>query len=761
VNDRSCHLFTLLGQAGVGKSRLVRAFVAAVGDRARVLRGRCLHYGDGITYWPVVEVLLELGHDPQPVIAGSPAEAQLAFRKLLEEEAALQPLVVYFDDLQWAEPTFLDLVEHIADWSRDAPTFLLCAARPDLLDLRPAWGGGKLNASSLLLESLSPDESGILVEQLLEQLELDELVRARIVEAAEGNPLFVEEMVAMVREDGGDEEIIVPPTIYALLQARLDRLGGDERTVIERGAVEGKIFHRGAVLELAPEPVRPSVGTHLLGLVRKELIRPEQATLPGDDAFRFRHLLIRDAAYESVPKETRARLHERFAAWLDTHAHLIEQDEIAGYHLEQAARYADEIGSPNPSVAERAFRRLAAAGLAAFNRSDWNAARSLLRRALALVPVGHPARVGVLPDYYVALLEVTDWKEARAVVTELRASPDERSNAYAQMFEGELELVSIRSPSYTFADLEEATVASVKVSERLGDEKGLAYAFRIEAFGRWAALRFAEAIEKFETAAESAARAGLQHLEEEARRRIAIAHVTGPTPVPETIEVLERFAEEHADRPLSLATSRGALARALASSGEIDAARELEDAELVLLEAGMELEATSVYNTRAWVAHCSGDFEEEVRIFEAMAVRLEELDDRAYLSTTYMELGICLAGLGRDEEAQRALERAHQLTSSDDVIDVIGLAALGALLTAHRGEFDDARLLAHRALDRVEETDDLPLRLKIRLIGADVLQRAGQSDEASALLEESVELADRHGHVVLARRARERLAALA
>jgi tetratricopeptide (TPR) repeat protein len=321
--------------------------------------------------------------------------------------------------------------------------------------------------------------------------------------------------------------------------------------------------------------------------------------------------------------------------------------------------------------------------------------------------------------------------------------------------------VSIRSPSYTFADLEEATVASVKVSERLGDEKGLAYAFRIEAFGRWAALRFAEAIEKFETAAESAARAGLQHLEEEARRRIAIAHVTGPTPVPETIELLERFAEEHADRPLSLATSRGALARALASSGEIDAARELEDAELVLLEAGMELEATSVYNTRAWVAHCSGDFEEEVRIFEAMAVRLEELDDRAYLSTTYMELGICLAGLGRDEEAQRALERAHQLTSSDDVIDVIGLAALGALLTAHRGEFDDARLLAHRALDRVEETDDLPLRLKIRLIGADVLQRAGQSDEASALLEESVELADRHGHVVLARRARERLAALA
>jgi class 3 adenylate cyclase/tetratricopeptide (TPR) repeat protein len=760
VKDRSCHMFTLLGQAGVGKSRLVRAFVAAVGDRARVLRGRCLHYGDGITYWPVVEVLLELGHDPQPVIAGSPAEAQLAFRKLLEEEAALQPLVVYFDDLQWAEPTFLDLVEHIADWSRDAPIFLLCAARPDLLDLRPAWGGGKLNASSLLLESLSPDESGVLVGQLLEQLELDELVRARIVEAAEGNPLFVEEMVAMVRDDGGDNEIVVPPTIHALLQARLDRLGGDERTVIERGAVEGKIFHRGAVLELAPESVRPSVGTHLLGLVRKELIRPEQATLPGDDAFRFRHLLIRDAAYESVPKEMRARLHEQFADWLEAHAHLIEQDEIVGYHLEQAARYAEEIGSPNPSVAERAFRRLVAAGLAALNRSDWNAARSLMRRALALVPVGHPARFGVLPDYYLAVLEVTDWQEARAVVTELRASADERANAYAQMFEGELELVSTRSPSYTFADLEETTASSIEVFERLGDEKGLAYALRIEAFGRWAALRFSEAIEKFERAAKNAARVGIQHLEDEARRRIAIAHSIGSTPIPETIEFLERFADEHSDRPLLVATSRGALARVLASSGEIDAARDLEDSELVLLEAGMELEATSVYNTRAWIAHCSGDFHEETRVFEAMVARLEELDDRAYLSTTYMELGICLAQLGRDEEAQRALERARELTSSDDVIDVIGLAALEALLTARRGEFEDARRLAQGALDRVDETDALPLRLRIRRIDADVLQRAGRSDEARALLEESIELGERHGHVVLAQRAREQLAAL-
>jgi class 3 adenylate cyclase/tetratricopeptide (TPR) repeat protein len=761
VQDRSCHMFTLLGQAGVGKSRLVRAFLAAVGDRARVLRGRCLHYGDGITYWPVVEVLIQLGRDPEDTISGSPAEAQLAFRKVLEEEATVQPLVVYFDDLQWAEPTFLDLVEHIADWSRDAPIFLLCAARPELLDLRPAWGGGKLNASSLLLESLSSDESALLVGQLLEQLELDELIRARIVEAAEGNPLFVEEMVAMVREDGDGEDLVVPPTIHALLQARLDRLGGDERTVIERGAVEGKVFHRGAVLELAPEPVRPAVGTHLLGLVRKELIRPEQATLPGDDAFRFRHLLIRDAAYESVPKETRAKLHEQFAAWLDRHAQLIEQDEIVGYHLEQAARYAEEIGSPSPAVAERAFRRLVGAGRAALNRSDWNAARSLMRRALSLIPAGQPARADVLPDYYRGLIEVGDWEEARAVVGELRASPDEGSQAYADIFEGELELVSVRGPSYSFAALEEALASSLKVFRRLGDEKGLAYAMRIVAFSHWGALRFAEALETFEAMAALAARAGMQHLEEEGRRRMPLAHLLGPAPISETIAWLERFAEENAGRPLLLAAIRGTLARALASSGEIDAAREFQDAEAALLEAGLELEATTAYNTRAWVARCAGDFELEASHFKTAVAKLEALNDRAFLSTSYMELGTCFAGLGRDDEAQQALQRARDLTSADDVIDVVGLAALDAVLRSRRGEVDEAQRLARLALESIDETDAVVLRVKTRVTVAEVFQRAERSDKSKALLHEAVELAERYGHVVAAQQAGERLATLA
>jgi class 3 adenylate cyclase len=338
VAEQTCRLFTLLGPAGIGKSRLVSDFLEHASGDADVLRGRCLHYGDGITYWPLVEILVALRIDPESVIGSSPEETRLAFRRLLEARASERPQIVVLDDLQWAEPVFLDVVEHVADFSRDAPIFLLCVARTELLELRPGWGGGKLNATSVLLEPLGDDEREALIGDLVGTAEVDAATRERIAAVSEGNPLFVEEMLALFRERGGGEEIEVPPTIHALLQARIDSLDADERLVIERGSVEGQVFHRGSVAMLAPEPVRPTIESHLSKLVRKELIRPDRGTFPDDEAFRFRHLLIRDAAYESLPKATRAELHERFADWLTGHD-LIEQDEILGYHLGQAHRY--------------------------------------------------------------------------------------------------------------------------------------------------------------------------------------------------------------------------------------------------------------------------------------------------------------------------------------------------------------------------------------------------------------------------------------
>ena len=235
-----------------------------------------------------------------------------------------------FDDIHWAEPTFLDLIEYLADWTRDAPVLLLCVARPELLEIRPGWAGGKMNATTILLEPLAADEARGWSTTCWAARTSRPRPASRILEAAEGNPLFVEEMLGMLIddgllrfEDGGwravDDlaDITVPPTIQLLLAARLDRLDAEERAVIERGAVEGKVFHAGAVTTLAPEALRPQVRSRLLALARKELIRPDRAEFAGEDAFRFRHLLIRDAAYQAMPKEQRADLHERFAAWLE------------------------------------------------------------------------------------------------------------------------------------------------------------------------------------------------------------------------------------------------------------------------------------------------------------------------------------------------------------------------------------------------------------------------------------------------------------
>src|SRR5919205_48126 len=356
-SERACRLCTIVGSPGVGKSRLVRQLAGALGEEASWVVGRCLSYGEGITYRPLAEIVRGLGGgEPRECIRevlegtehaelvaervlgaiglaepGGREETFWAVRRLLESAARKRPLVAVFEDVHWAEPTLLDMLEYVAGFSSGAPILLLCLARPELLETRPGWVAPQQGRSVLELEPLPEPNAEELVAELGTD-RLDEQAQARIVETAEGNPLFLEQLVA-VQTSG--EPTTLPPTVQAVLAARIDRLEAGERAVLARASVEGWSFHRGALAALLPERWHEELGTHLMALVRKQLIRPHPPDFEGEDGFRFMHVLTRDAAYAGLPKELRAELHEGVADWLD--AKPDSQDEIVGYHLEQGA----------------------------------------------------------------------------------------------------------------------------------------------------------------------------------------------------------------------------------------------------------------------------------------------------------------------------------------------------------------------------------------------------------------------------------------
>jgi class 3 adenylate cyclase/tetratricopeptide (TPR) repeat protein len=753
-SERACHLFTILGAAGVGKSRLTAEFVASLAD-VPVVRGRCLSYGEGITYWPVVEVVLQLDRRPSDPRAAAAVASLLgeseepatadeiawAFRKLLEESA---PVVCVFDDLHWAEPTFLDLVDHVADWSRDAPILLVCIARPELLDRRQTWAGGKLNATTLLLEPLSAEETDELIERLLGDARVDETLRVRIGEAAEGNPLFVEQMLAMVAESPNGD-VIVPPTIQALLAARLDQLDASERGVLERGAVEGKIFHRGGVEALAPD--ERDVPTKLMALVRKELVRPDRTQLPGDDAFRFRHLLIRDAAYDGLPKSARAELHERFAAWLEGHGVdlLIELDEVLGYHLEQARRYRVELGlggEETDELAGRAAQRLAAAGERALARSDVGAAVVLLERARDLLPPERrPLQLEV--NAIRARSQSGDLDGAIAVADEAikrtQKQGDRRAEVRAQVLRA---IVVFNVESVTVEELASIAGAALDVFTELGDDAGLADTWtllcRIE-LGRLQWRAMAQAADR---ALEHAERSGNLALLREAMVYPLPAQLYGPFPVDEALA--------------SLAASRAKDAYLLSMSGQLESMRgNFDVARRLMLEGreyahehGHRLVVAGISMQEEEIELAAGDAEAALTAGLKGMADLSELGERGWLSTVAGHAAEALYRLGRDDEAWELTETAEEAGARDDVITQMLILQVRAKILSRRGEHAEAERLARKAVAWGEPTDALAHKADSYRDLAVVLGAAGKRDEALSALAEAHAHYEAKGHTV-------------
>ena len=618
---------------------------------------------------------------------GAPEEMFWAIRRFLEVRGEDQPVVVVFDDIHWGDPTFLDLVEHIADWSRDASILLLCMARPDLLDVREGWAGGKTNAATISLAPLSETECAELIDHLLGSSDLPVDVRARISGVAEGNPLFVEEMLRMLIDDGrlardgggwvpaGDmADVSVPPRSRRCCSARLDRLSEPERTLIEAAAVCGKEFHRGALLELLSHG-RGDLDVHLRSLVRRELVTPERSLLPGEDAYRFRHLLIRDAAYDAIPKRERAQLHEAFAAWLERVAgeRVAEQEEILGYHLESAYRLRMELGLDDDRGLElgAAAMHLAAAGRRSYARGDTEGAITLFSRAVDLLPVTDPERV----RYGIELGNTLAWGGREVSGIEVLVEADKAAAAIGDLglaMHASLALTDIgswRDPAAWVRWKLEAERA-IEVFEPAGDDEGLARAWFLLAWDHNVRFHFAERDRAVLRALAHAEAAGDRRLRTELLSMMCGSPVWGPTSVTEGLarceDVLVRGAGSR-EIEAEVARTKAALE---AMRGDIAKARELySQGKAVIDELGRPVMSGFAVQEGWYIEMLARDFRKAEDLTRSEYHRLVEADSLPLQDITRDLLALSLCAQGRFEEADvLARETEKNVSEVGDVV---------------------------------------------------------------------------------------------
>jgi class 3 adenylate cyclase len=809
VSDEACQLFTVLAPPGVGKSRLIEEFSSSLTDSS-VLRGRCLPYGEGITFFPVVDVVKQAaglgdfdppelveeqvcavleGEEHREVICGrvtqllgvaeeaAPDETFWAIRRFLEAVARDRPLVVVFEDLHWGEGTFLDLVEHIADWSRGASILLLCTARPELLDRRPGWGGGKLNAVTISLEPLSDESCTQLIANALDSTELPEGLAARIAASAEGNPLFIEEMLAMLIAQGAIEresgrwitttnldEVTVPATISALLAARLDQLSADEREALGAASIIGKEFFVGAVRELIAEARRDTTPQVLMSLVRKELIRPVRSSLPGEDALRFRHMLIRDAAYDALPKEIRATLHERFADWLERRAgdRLSEQEEIVGYHLEQTWKLRAALGPPDEvslGVANRAAERLESAAHRARDRGDVRAAEELLTRASGL-----PSAIGTRVLAFVDLADLrSDLSDNAGVTAAMDAASDLARDLDDERIEAHVLLRRIalieESPERRWADLvAEAAPLAIKTFAAVHDEDGMAYAWHLTGFAEWERSRAGAAADAWREAATHAHQAGNRTIERDAWVWIAIASYFGPATIDEALPLLAEIRKRLRGSPVAEAKLGWvSISFEAALDEDYDAARaSLAHDSSVLRDAGLQFEA----------AHFGAQVLLDLALYEGDLVGAERVLREGYEECVGLEgsnrflaalLALSLADLGNLDEADAFLELASgpHATASPHQLELQITLARSAIALG-RGNHAAAVRHAREAMDLLAGSDFEWSRAGCAWRLGAALDAEGDRDGALRLAEEAARSYERKGLTPLARQVRHR-----
>jgi len=812
IDNKRARLISVMGDAGVGKSRLIREFATTASSQARVVRGRCLPYGDGITFWPLAEVvrdaatitaedspdaaidkirgLLGRARDRDAIVDRVAAAMNLSTaqfpvpellwggRRLLESLADDQPIAMIVDDIHSAETTFLEFLDHLLETVDGAPILLLCSARHELAERHPDWLAGH-EAETIRLEPLTEGDAGQIVEELLGSLE--PTVRARIAEASEGNPLYVEQIVSMLVETGaiergmdgwvaraGSGKLQIPPTVQALVAARLDALGPDERGVVEPASVIGLSFPEDAVAELVDAGLREQLETELGVLTSKQLVRRASS---DESIYRFGHQVIRDTAYGSLLKRMRAALHERFVVWAERvnreRGRELEFEEILGFHLEQAYRYRTEIGVIDDearSVGGRAATKLGSAGRRAMARGDLPAAVSLLRRAETLLEPRSHDRLELLVDLGEGLLQQGLFDDAAAVLAEAKSIATEAGEARfvvrAELIQAGVDQFRSTREGGAGRALDAARRA-IAVLEPLGDAAGLARAWRLLMVTEVLQGHLEEASSAAERVVEYATQSNDRRLASRSATTIAYILLHGPASVSEAIpQCLELLASVEGDRTAE-AGIQSTLAVLRAMAGEFGEARDLyrrSQASLAELGSGLASDSSSIDTSR--VELLAGDLEAAERELRRDYDALAAIGETYFRSTMASYLAQVLWLRGDPDGALRFSEIAEEIGDTDDILTQVPWRSVRAKVLASRGDPEDARRLAREAVELAAGTSHTHLRAEALIDLAEVLTSIGERESAGPPLREALRLFEEKGDAASAESLRQRIGAV-
>jgi len=739
VRDRRAHLFTIFGEPGVGKSRLAREFIDGL-ERASVLSGRCLPYGEGVTYWPLAEMIkaaagisdddpleeafaklrecceeeavadvLGLASGMLEALEGERSSQEIAWaaRELVVTLAEVQPLVLFFEDIHWAEEPLLELIEHLADWVR-APLLIICLARPELLEQRAGWSGGRVRATAIELEPLSEEESELLVQKLLAQLagesgEALAIPSREVLERAEGNPLFVEETIRMLVESGSASGAPgrIPDTLQALIAARIDHLPPAGKVLLQRASVVGRVFWKGALEHLSPDVEDIDALLDDLQL-REFVLREPRSSISGEPAYRFKHLLIREVAYSGLAKLSRAQYHARFAEWLAdrTGEELLE---IRAYHLDQAVEFLTELeGAPPEDLAQETGDALVKAAKRAIAREAYPTARRLGLRAVELRPT--------LGARYVAARaawRLQDWGAVDVEMTKVRELARERDEpvieALALTALGEAMLKRHGDCTKSKSIVDEA----LELLEGKDDPVAHFDALTVRATSAVWLGEMEDTVRYMERAYVIALDAGRKDLQTLAAQALAQTHIL-------RLELDE--AELLLTRALELAGESGSVRARVGATlsygwfltlkGELDAAETLfEEVRASSAELGVEPAVSAALAKLGWIARLKGDLKRAEKLMRE-AVRITETrGDLGVLPDQQAALAETLADLGKVDEAERlAIDARSNAGVRDTSAQVAAATALAAVRSA-QGRGPEAEELLDSALELAREGD--------------------------------------------------------